>query len=855
MRIAVRSVRMMMCGVVAGCSLAVGTPWVHAGATFVNSASSSKLFFDPDLSGGTQSKTIFVNPPSTSAGMPAPSAYQLSQTFTNGSASSVAKGSVGYVLNSTTATWTLAAGSGVTQSDPSNLYPGASQLRIDFDGRFHPTSPSFGPFALGYVSIAVGGVVGTGGYAYFAGQVDFLNASTNAPLRSQVNFGATTFSTVGTFAKTYTSSAVLGSGSVAVGTPIRVKGFFEFRASNADEPSEILPIYVDAGGAPPTAVWHEDADGVWTDAARWTPPAGSFIDDPGNTLPSVPNGIGHRALIANIFNDNHIITLGSNITLGALDFDTRRAVTLATSSTEQLVLDTQAGNATVHVRNVQGAPVQAVNAGVALNDSIEITVDGSYFGPDHPKPRSSIAFNGVLAEQAPGKALIKLGEGTAALNLANPYSGGTVIGGGKLDANVTASLGSGNVHADDGQLNYNAPHAAAPGIAVLANNNGQVDLGIVPDGNERFVVEDLGAVSGSAAELAALTNGPGSNLQISPGGMIGHETFDVDPLVGNPAGIAGPPQYIFGIAADVPSSGSVQEITVGTGSAGPWRGFGGDRSDRVFGSSPTTTQDQVLVLGQADLVSLHETLIINAQVLSEAGTASLTKRGRGTVILNNVANVFDGPIVVQASSGTLLVDGVLQAQPNLSVTVHADSTIGGTGTIAAPVTALNDSAVSPGSNVLGLDVSTLTVGALSLSDTTRLIYDLDDPAVAGAGINDLIEVNGDLLLDGILDISDAGDFGPGTYTLMEFTGAISNQSVQFGYVPDIYDYAISIVLNPGVESGGSVLLNVTIVPEPSGPVVALMLLLVALALARRTRTATCPITVSCRATPAASWQA
>src|SRR5262245_34340277 len=218
----VRSPRALL----ASCVVAGMPALANAGASFNAGPSTSKLFFDPDLSGGTQSKTVTGNPPVASASMPTPGSYQLSQVFSLASSTATGKGSVGYVVNATTATFTLAAGSGVAQVDASNVYPGASQVKIDFDGYFNPTSPSLGPTAMGYVSISIGGVVGTGGYSYFKAELDFLNGNTNALLRSHVTFGGETFSTVGSFSKPYTSSALLGAGTIPLGTPIRVKGYF-----------------------------------------------------------------------------------------------------------------------------------------------------------------------------------------------------------------------------------------------------------------------------------------------------------------------------------------------------------------------------------------------------------------------------------------------------------------------------------------------------------------------------------------------------------------------------------------------------------------------------------------------------
>jgi hypothetical protein len=803
-----RRARLIAAALFASQSLAWG------GASFNSSASTSKLFFDPDLSGGTQSKTVSGNPPISSGAMPTPSSYQLSQTFSSGSSTATGKGSLGYILNATTATFTLSAGTGVAQVDASNAYAGASQLRVDFDGRFNPTSPSFGPTAMGYVSLVIGGVVGTGGYAYFKGEVDFLNGNTNALLRPKVVFGATTFSTVGSFSKPYSSSSLLGSGTIPVGTPIRVKGFFEFRASNADEPSDMLPLHVDIGSAPPTATWYSEIGGNWNDPIVWAPPANADVDDPTGTIPVVPNGVGVRARLVEPPLDLPLnLTLNGNTTVGTLDYDSRRRFTIDSDGVSSMIFDVEAGNAVVQVRNVRGENTQVLNAPVILNDSLDVHVDGSYFGPGHPNPHASFTFGGAITQTVPA-SITKFGEGELIFNLPSTHTGGTVIAGGHVGANATAALGPGSVQVNDGQLNYNAAHAAAPGQAVQVLNNGQVDLGIAPDATELFVLTDLGAVSGSATELVALTNG--TNLQLSTGAMIAHETFDTNPLVNNPGGIAGPPAYIFGIAADIPTDATPHVIAVGSAAPGPWKGFGGDRSDRLFGTDPTTTQDRVEVMGQAELVSLHQTTIINGQVLSVGGGASLLKRGGGAVILNNVANQFDGPITVQANSGALLVDGVLVAQPNLNVVVQNGGALGGVGVINGPVNVQGGGILSPGSNVFGFDVATLTTGPLALADSSVLDFDLSDPNIVGGGVNDLVVVNGDLLLDGILNIADVANFAPGDFTLFQFSGGLEDAGLLMGNVPlpDEYLYSVSIV-PPASGLPGAVVLNVSPVPEPT----------------------------------------
>src|SRR6476469_3347110 len=60
--------------------------------------------------------------------------YQIDNTFSSGSAQTDATGSLGQVTNATTASFVLATGTGVTQTDPGNLvYPNPSSLTFNVD--------------------------------------------------------------------------------------------------------------------------------------------------------------------------------------------------------------------------------------------------------------------------------------------------------------------------------------------------------------------------------------------------------------------------------------------------------------------------------------------------------------------------------------------------------------------------------------------------------------------------------------------------------------------------------------------------------------------------------------------------
>ena len=62
---------------------------------------------------------------------------------------------------------------------------------------------------------------------------------------------------------------------------------------------------------------------------------------------------------------------------------------------------------------------------------------------------------------------------------------------------------------------------------------------------------------------------------------------------------------------------------------------------------------------------------------------------------------------------------------------------------------------------------TLTVGNLTLNQNSILDYSLSTPGVVGLGVNSLVDVNGNLTLDGILNVGNGGSFGAGRLSAVE----------------------------------------------------------------------------------------
>lgn len=151
---------------------------------------------------------------------------------------------------------------------------------------------------------------------------------------------------------------------------------------------------------------------------------------------------------------------------------------------------------------------------------------------------------------------------------------------------------------------------------------------------------------------------------------------------------------------------------------------------------------------------------------------SLVKTGTGVFTLSG-ANTYTG--VTTVTGGELRVTGSLGAT---AVTVASGATLSGAGTIAGGVTVEDGGILAPGASA-----GTLTVGALNLSGGSVLDYELGTAGVIGGGVNDLIVVNGNLVLDGQLDVTDLGGFGPGVYRLINYGGALTDNGLDVGSLP------------------------------------------------------------------------
>lgn len=165
---------------------------------------------------------------------------------------------------------------------------------------------------------------------------------------------------------------------------------------------------------------------------------------------------------------------------------------------------------------------------------------------------------------------------------------------------------------------------------------------------------------------------------------------------------------------------------------------------------------------------------------------AFNKVGNGTLTLSG-ANTHTGPTSV--SGGTLIINGSTAA--GSAVTVNSGGTLAGSGTIGGTVTVANGGCIAPGDNGAG----TLTTGSLTLNTSSVLNFELGT-------LKDSIKVNGNLALNGTLNISSLAGFNSGTYTLMTYTGALSGSGLVIGNLPNGFIGSVE-------ASAGSVSITIT----------------------------------------------
>ncbi|MDG5815711.1 autotransporter-associated beta strand repeat-containing protein [Chitinispirillales bacterium ANBcel5] len=471
-------------------------------------------------------------------------------------------------------------------------------------------------------------------------------------------------------------------------------------------------------------------------------------------------------------------------------------------------------------------------AGLSLHDPVNtqstVTNNGAQQSVFTINNAGNFLFGGKIEDGNSSLQLIKNNSGTLTLTGNNTYSDGTVISDGTLQIgdNGTSGMIQGDITNNsslifsrfddinfDGVISGNGEVTkSGDGTLTFTANHDYTGLTTITDGTLRL--GDGGTSGGIAGDIVndALLVFDRSSGLIYPGSISG--TGDVTKQGNSVLVFTGENSYS--------GTTTVNEGTLEIGSGLTYGSLAGDLVNNahvIFNRSNTLTYPgdisgtgNVSILGGGTLIYTgdanhtgitnvydgtlqigngssgsvsgnienNETLIFHRTgslsyngVIS--GSGDLIKSNSGTLNISNT-QIYEGTTTV--NEGTLVVSGELAN--TAVITVNNSGTLAGTGIVNGPVIIENNAVLSPGDNGPGK----LTTGTLTLNDQSILNFELGDNS-------DSVVVEGDLELNGIINIAELPGFGVGEYTIFTFSGDLINRELNSGSRPE--GYSISII--------------------------------------------------------------
>lgn len=396
--------------------------------------------------------------------------------------------------------------------------------------------------------------------------------------------------------------------------------------------------------------------------------------------------------------------------------------------------------------------------------------------------------------------------GTLVLSGTNTYTGGTAINDGTLQISSDANLGAaaGGLAIDGGTLRNTAATVSAR--AVTLGQNGatfdapaDLDLSGNIDGAGALIKTGVGTLTldgnNSYAGGTAINGGSVSvSSDANLGNASGALSLDGGTLQ-NTAAFSSARSVTLGSAGGILETQDDLTLTGTVGGAGALTTTGGGNlvlaGDNTY-TGGTTIAAGTLQLGNGGNSGSVVGNIVNNGALAFnrsdtstfagliSGTGAVEQQGMGATVLTGT-NTYAGPTAVRA--GSLIVNGDQSAATG-NTSVDNGGTIGGKGIIGGDVAIADGGTLSPGD--VGGAPGTLTIkGSLALSDASNINVNFGQANVVGGPLNDLVQVGGDLTLDGTLNVavSAGGAFDPGIYRIASYGGSLTDNGLNIGSVP------------------------------------------------------------------------
>jgi autotransporter-associated beta strand protein len=432
---------------------------------------------------------------------------------------------------------------------------------------------------------------------------------------------------------------------------------------------------------------------------------------------------------------------------------------------------------------IVSAASQLSSTGIhALSNDVQLGANLSVAGTD------ALSLNGVVIGAG---SISKTDTGTLALNGANTFAGGVELNGGTLLLGNQSALGAGalSVGANTNvSLDGISPLTIANQINLAGNLNvlGSNDLTLAGDvagagslikrGNSLLTLSGQNTLIGGLDLEAGIVRAGSQSLN---GDVRNRATLVLDQFANGTYS-----NVISGIGNVVKDgAGSLLLTGVNTFSGGlnvlngALQVSGGSAlNDALDVSLADSASARLEVLASEAIGSLCGGGLVggNVQIASGAaltlgangsnsvfggallGDGSLIKTGIGNLTLSG-NSALGGGLALQG--GTLTVNGALGGD----VSIGSGTSLNGTGNLAGTVN------VGAGGTLSAVTGQTLSLGGLNLQAGSNLDVTLGTPTVASP----LLNVAGDVVLDGTLNVADAGGFGPGTYQIIRYGGTAS----------------------------------------------------------------------------------
>ena len=425
---------------------------------------------------------------------------------------------------------------------------------------------------------------------------------------------------------------------------------------------------------------------------------------------------------------------------------------------------------------------------------------------------AGVGYTATIDAALAGTAgLVKTDAGTLILSGANSYSGGTAINGGTVRISSDANLGdaAGGLSFNGGTLNTTTDLNSARAVDLAGAGT------FLTDGATTLTLG--GTVSGAGA---LTKDGTGSLVLTADNGYTGGTTIAAGTLQLGNGGTSG---SIVGRCRQQRRAG-VQSLGQpdlcgrdhGQRRAQPDRHRHHHPHRRHSYTGGTTISAGTLQLGDGGTTGGITGDVVNNAALAFdrsdgvtfagliSGTGTLTQAGSGTTVLTG-ANSYAGATSV--SAGTLLINGDQSAATG-ATSVSSGATLGGTGTIGGDVTLADGATLAPGSGGAGA----LTInGGLALSGGSLLAYDFGLANAPGSPLNDVVNVGGNLTLDGTINVAvtPGGAFDIGLYRIANYGGTLTDNGLAIGAMPAGADVFVQTAVANQVNliNTGSAVLN------------------------------------------------